>query len=131
MHTWVCFLQVRFLLPVLPVFNIAAAAAIARVWNNRRKPAWMLPSLGVALLLVGTASASAFMVAVSKHNYPGGHAMHDLHKWQQDRTPLQAGPFHVHIDVLPAMTGVTRFGEYGLPWRYSKASLQSVISDQC
>ena len=26
----------------------------------------------------------------------------------------------MHIDVLPAMTGVTRFGELGEPWTYSK-----------
>lgn len=27
---------------------------------------------------------------------------------------------HVHIDVLPAMTGVTRWGELPPPWLYSK-----------
>ena len=26
----------------------------------------------------------------------------------------------VHIDVLPAMTGISRFGEAGAPWVYSK-----------
>lgn len=118
-----CGLQVRFLLPVLPVYNIAAAAALSRIWKNRCKPAWSLPSTLAALLLASTACATAVMLAVSRHNYPGGHAMHELHKWQDDQTGPQKGLFYVHIDVLPAMTGVSRFGEYGPSWRYSKASI--------
>ena len=30
------------------------------------------------------------------------------------------GPRTVHVAVLPAMTGVSRFGEHGAPWQYSK-----------
>ncbi|KAL3140566.1 hypothetical protein ABBQ32_005142 [Trebouxia sp. C0010 RCD-2024] len=112
--------EVRFLLPVLPVFNIAAAAALSRIWKNRCKPAWLLPSIVAALLLASTACATAVMLAVSRHNYPGGHAMHELHKWQDEQKGPQKGLFYVHIDVLPAMTGVSRFGEYGPAWRYSK-----------
>lgn len=114
-------LKVRFLLPVLPVYNIAAAAALSRIWNNRHKTAWSLPSIAAALLLVGTACATAVMLAVSRHNYPGGHAMHELHRWQHHQGEPKEGLFYVHIDVLPAMTGVSRFGEYGPPWHYSKA----------
>ena len=35
----------------------------------------------------------------------------------------------MHIDVLPAMTGVTRFGELGAPWTYSKVQDSSHSCD--
>ena len=122
--------QVRFILPVLPVFNIAAAAALDRIWNNKHKAAWVVPSIAVSVLLVGTACATALIAAVSRHNYPGGHALHELHQWQQGSTApqdnslgaLKDGSYSVHVDVLPAMTGVSRFGEHAPPWHYSKAS---------
>ena len=71
-----------------------------------------------------TVLASSVMLIVSRQNYPGGHALHQLHSLEA--ISLTAGevdahvPVRVHIDVLPAMTGVSRFGELGLPWRYSK-----------
>jgi len=116
--------QVRFLLPVLPFFNIASAAALARIWNNRRKQAWLLPGIAACLLVIGSTCATSVMLAVSKHNYPGGHALHEMHKWQASSGTGSKGPFSVHIDVLPAMTGVSRFGELGDPWTYSKVSHQ-------
>ena len=116
--------QVRFLLPVLPVFNIASAAALARIWKNRHKPAWLLPGLAACLLVLGSTCATSVMLAVSRHNYPGGHALHELHQWQAGNTIGSKGPYSVHIDVLPAMTGVSRFGELGDLWTYSKVSHQ-------
>ncbi|DBA87838.1 TPA: hypothetical protein ACH3X1_004835 [Trebouxia sp. C0004] len=112
--------RVRFLLPVLPVLNIASAAALARIWNNRYKQAWLLPGLAACLLVLGSTCATSVMLTVSRHNYPGGHALHELHKWQANNFTGSKGPFSVHIDVLPAMTGVSRFGELGDPWTYSK-----------
>ena len=47
--------------------------------------------------------------------------MHEMHRWQRGQGEPKDGPFYVHIDVLSAMTGVSRFGEYGQPWHYSKA----------
>lgn len=112
--------EVRFLLPILPVFNIAAAAAGARIWQNRHKPAWLFAGTAACLLVAGSLCASAVMLAVSRHNYPGGHALYELHQWQAGRLQGDQEPVSVHIDVLPAMTGVSKFGEQGLEWKYSK-----------
>lgn len=112
--------EVRFLLPVLPIFNIASATALARIWNNRLKQIWLLPGLAACLLVLGSTCAASVMLTVSRHNYPGGHALHELHKWQASNVTGSKGPFSVHINVLPAMTGVSRFGELGDPWTYSK-----------
>ena len=65
-------MQVRFLFPVLPLFNTAAAAAIVRLARGanrsraRKAAAW----LAFAALGAG-AVASAGMLYVSAHNYPG------------------------------------------------------------
>lgn len=126
-----CNAQVRFLLPVLPVFNIAAAAAVARIWNNRHKAAWLFASTAACLLVIGSICASTIMLAVSRHNYPGGHALHELHQWQASKMHGSQGPFIVHIDVLPAMTGVSRFGELGWPWTYSKVSHEVPVHTAC
>lgn len=124
-------LQIRFLLPILPVYSIASAAALGRIWINKHKPAGRLFGAIAVLLLSATAAATTVMTAVSRQNYPGGHALHQLHilhsAGQKASMPAlacteqeQVAPVRVHIDVLPAMTGVSRLGELGLPWQYSK-----------
>lgn len=72
--------QVRFLFPVLPIFNVAAAAAVARLYNNRTKSrSWRLLWLCALAMLAASALATGVMTAASRHNYPGGHALAKLH----------------------------------------------------
>lgn len=74
-------LQLRFLLPVLPVFNVPAAAALASLWKNRDKSAarsLLLKSAVAALAL--NCVVTALFTAVSRQNYPGGHALARLHE---------------------------------------------------
>ena len=120
----------RFLFPILPLFNLAAAVALVRASRNRRKSTlqrvvWLAT---VALVLAGLA-ASAFMLFISAHNYPGGQALYQLHQhvapggaWRTTSSSHanDGDQVSVHIDVLPAMTGVSRFLELGPPWSYSK-----------
>lgn len=73
-------MQVRFLFPVLPLFNIAAATGAVRLYQNRRKgPIWAGLGCMAAAFLGGTAIATLLMTAVSHYNYPGGHALARLH----------------------------------------------------
>ena len=70
----------RFLLPVLPLLNIAAAAGLMRAYQNRRKgPGWAGVWLAAVALLVCSAAAVVLMTMGSCVNYPGGHALARLH----------------------------------------------------
>lgn len=88
----------------------------------------------MALLLLSLA-ASALMLLLSSWNYPGGEALYRLHNelagggaWRKSGTlqqsvvpaPGQMDNVTVHVGVLPAMTGVSRFLELGPPWAYFK-----------
>lgn len=74
------YLQVRFLFPVLPIFNVAAAAGTVRLYRNRQKGlTWMGLWLMAIALLACSAAAAVLMTAVSACNYPGGHALAQLH----------------------------------------------------
>ena len=120
-------MQVRFLLPILPVLNTAAAAALARIWNNRHKTATLAATTAAFLLIAGSMLAATIMLIVSRHNYPGGLALADLHQWQALHSNTRLEDMRVHIDVLPAMTGVSRFGQLDSPWTYSKVSGHKLI----
>lgn len=118
----------RFLFPVLPLWNICAAVAVQRITINRTKslPRRLLFLCTAALLAAG-AAATALTAAASAWNYPGGYALARLHALagQQrggagDGGSGSGSARSVHIGVLPAMTGVSRFGEMGPPWHYSK-----------
>jgi len=110
--------ELRFLFPVLTYFNVAAAAGLDRIlktWNRRGfgKLA-CVASVGVLLLSLAYTAVS---VAASRLNYPGGEAFQALHVLEADRKYERMS---VHIDVFPAMTGVSRFGELYEMWTYSK-----------
>ena len=70
----------RFLFPVLPLLNLGAAVALARLWISCRK-SWLRAGalLGVLGLLAASALATGLMLWASSHNYPGGHALQELH----------------------------------------------------
>ncbi|XP_024530079.1 dol-P-Man:Man(7)GlcNAc(2)-PP-Dol alpha-1,6-mannosyltransferase isoform X3 [Selaginella moellendorffii] len=109
--------ELRFILFAVPMLNLAAAAAIARIYNNRRKRLWSLFYNASLVLLTASFSFALLSAVASYRNYPGGQAMALLHDLD---TGGQEARRSVHIDVLPAMTGVSRFCERGPPWSYSK-----------
>lgn len=109
--------ELRFIIYVFPLLNIGAAAACHRIWENRAKSSWngflALAVLGHILL---NAIFSMFLLCVAGSNYPGGSAITRLHRLERDAVE----PVHVHIDVLTAQTGVSKFTQTRDDWIYSK-----------
>lgn len=108
--------ELRFIVYVFPLLNVAAARACLFVWNNRLKSSWhVVFTLGVCMHLVANLCATGLLLYISSYNYPGGHALKKLHE-------LEAGfpVANIHIDVYSAQTGVSRFGELNPHWRYNK-----------
>ena len=72
--------QVRFLFPVLPLFNVAGAAGLVRMYRNRQKGLlWQGLWLIALAALACSATAVVLMTAVSGCNYPGGRALAKMH----------------------------------------------------
>ena len=66
--------------PALLLFNVAAAAGLARLHQSRGKGSQQRLAWWAAVALIAaSAAASAGMAIVSRANYPGGHALQRLH----------------------------------------------------
>ncbi|XP_012153667.1 alg12 alpha-1,6-mannosyltransferase isoform X5 [Megachile rotundata] len=109
--------ELRFIIYVFPLLNVSAAVVCHRIWENRGKGPW---HGFLALIIIGhlvlNALFSMFLLCVAGSNYPGGLAIAKLHRLEKD----SINPVHVHIDVLTAQTGVSRFTQTNSSWIYSK-----------
>eukprot|EP00850_Spirogloea_muscicola_P002583 SM000010S04221 [mRNA] locus=s10:305021:310268:+ [translate_table: standard] len=116
-----CLQELRFILPALPLYNMAAAVAVAKLFAERRASGSraLLSTACGALLLASWAGAQVLAIA-SYLNYPGGQASGVLHNMGGGGTHGDLLGRSVHVSVLPAMTGFSRFCERGPPWKYSK-----------
>ncbi|ENI07399.1 glycosyltransferase family 22 protein [Bipolaris maydis ATCC 48331] len=99
----------RFILYVIPGLTAVAADGAAWVWTRRSKS---IIYAFLSLALVGSVfvsfAASTAILGISSLNYPGGEALHDLHKRMDHPHDKH---FNVYFDNLACQTGVTRFLE--------------------
>jgi len=116
--------ETRFLFPVMPLFNLAAAVGMSRIHRTAFPPASkdkMVPTIarlayvcGV-LAMLGSLLGTVLYIQISKHNYPGGEILRLL----VDRIATETSQHHqqhaleakVYVDVAAAMTGVSLFGQ--------------------
>ena len=111
--------ELRFIIYVFPLLNVAAAAFCKWIWDRKSKSLFRgLLAVGIVLHVAGNVLFSSFMLKISADNYPGGVAMKALH----EKVPTSEN-VHVHLDNLACQTGISRFlhlneGQNG--WKYDK-----------
>jgi len=103
--------ELRFLFPVLPLFNFCAACGMHRLNLNRKKSIKgnFLHALAWMGVIVSCAVSIGVFAKASIANYPGGEALAAFHELNPEHNTL--GHVRIHIDDHCAQTGASRFGQ--------------------
>jgi len=113
--------ELRFVMYALPILNSVAALELTRLYENQDKGGWKKYYFNGALtVLVMTGFGTIGFSRAAASNYPGGEALWELHRIEAANVTRGGLQPYVHIDVAAAQQGVSRFGELGAPWKYSK-----------
>ncbi|GAB6029671.1 hypothetical protein CHUAL_005403 [Chamberlinius hualienensis] len=108
--------ELRFIIYVFPLFNVAAARACQYLWENRSKSTIRkILAVGAACHILANLAATSLLLYISNLNYPGGQALRHLHYIERYKNDV-----NVHIDTFSAETGISRFAEINPKWRYNK-----------
>ncbi|KAL6498860.1 dolichyl-P-Man:Man(7)GlcNAc(2)-PP-dolichol alpha-1,6-mannosyltransferase [Orobanche hederae] len=110
--------ELRFIISSLPMFNLSAAIAASRIYNNRKKFFWKYLYIGMLGLFVISLGRTIVTFMASYENYPSGYVIRALHKMGHLKNKSEE--VWVHIDTFSAINGISRFCEDDESWRYSK-----------
>ncbi|CAH8668762.1 unnamed protein product [Dicrocoelium dendriticum] len=128
LYSWLPHKELRFIIYAIPLFNLAAGTAWAKLEQadihikvrSRSKSSVFIRKWTIFTLyahLVVNISCTFLLLLAAKKNYPGGDALAKLNSWPglRERPNVQ-----IHICNLAAQTGVTRFLEEHPRWIYNK-----------
>ncbi|XP_042229319.1 probable Dol-P-Man:Man(7)GlcNAc(2)-PP-Dol alpha-1,6-mannosyltransferase isoform X2 [Homarus americanus] len=116
MYSFLPHKELRFIIYVFPILNVAAARACQFFWEGREKSGTrQLLAIGCALHLLVNVAFTTLLLTISANNYPGGAAIYKLHQ-----VIPQDANVHIHIDNFAAQTGVSRFTQLHDHWKYNK-----------
>ncbi|KAI3410241.1 uncharacterized protein J3R85_018880 [Psidium guajava] len=110
--------ELRFIIASVPIFNLSAAVAASRIYNNRKKRLWNLLYFIMVGSIIVSLGCTVITFLASYENYPSGYALKYLHTSSQPMENMKEQ--WIHIDSFSAMSGISRFCEDDFPWRYSK-----------
>lgn len=85
-------------------------------WQTRFKPKGLQNLIALAFCashIIGNIIFTIVLSSAAIKNYPGGQAMMLLHKLENNNMNAN---YTIHIDNLPAQTGVTRFIQLSHHW---------------
>ncbi|KAL8663931.1 MAG: hypothetical protein Q9202_003480 [Teloschistes flavicans] len=137
----------RFIIYIIPSLLTAAALSAHWIWIRQSKAlVYRILSLALVASIIGSFTASGVMLAISRLNYPGAHALNRLHELvplhQAQHPDERVDAVRVHMDTLSCMTGVTRFLQHPAPdslpdvrrnrtlaWIYDKTEDESKLLD--
>ncbi|KAF8150150.1 alpha-1,6-mannosyltransferase subunit [Crassisporium funariophilum] len=123
----------RFVVYVVPVFNVAAARGAKWMVSRRKGSLWgRLCFLATSALIAGNVLATILFTRASMGNYPGGHALAQFHHLYPFGST--SPPPHIHISNLAAQTGASLFLHLHSPphffpspsspsWTYNKTEI--------
>ncbi|GMP62158.1 hypothetical protein CsSME_00024360 [Camellia sinensis var. sinensis] len=85
--------ELRFIISSVPMFNLSAAIAASRIYNNRRKNFWNLLYVVLLGLLMISLGYTIITFMASYENYPSGYALRDLHKNVSMQTSMDSSVY--------------------------------------
>ncbi|KAA3469472.1 dol-P-Man:Man(7)GlcNAc(2)-PP-Dol alpha-1,6-mannosyltransferase isoform X1 [Gossypium australe] len=88
--------ELRFIISSVPIFNLSAAVAASRIYNNRKKSFWKFLNLIMLGLLLISLGCTIITFMASYENYPSGHALKELHQIGESFLSLYLIGMHTH-----------------------------------